>query len=213
MRLWDRAASKRDNVSSPLPAEVEAALRQHAPVGERIVWVGRPSVAHAVERKVRSRWQTATILGGGYSLLLGVAAAWLTGHIAWIALPLAWLTVCGCGLGVEWRHRERWVDALVHTAYAVTLYHALAVRTKPALQTCIVALADVEPRIDAGSGSDVADLVFARGDGSAGLEFVELPGAAPLKELVEKLKAAPEVMEQQYALLAQWAEIRKQAGG
>jgi len=192
---------------------VEAALSEHLPAGEFVVWAGRPSVAHAIERTVRSRWQTATILGGGYSVLLGGVAGWVTGHIAWMALPMAWLTVCGCGLVMEWRRGKRSADVLAHTVYAVTVHHALSVRTKPALQVRIAALADSDPRVDASSDSDTGDLVFLRSDGSAVVEFVEVPAAGELKELVDKLKAAPEVMEQQYALLAQWAEIGKQSGG
>jgi hypothetical protein len=192
-----------------MPPDLEVALRAQVPAGEQLVWVGGPSVGHAVERATSPGSQRATILGGGYSLLIGAVAAYVGGHFAWLALPAVWLTGCGLALYRQHRRRERLAEALAHTAYALTVRHVIIVQSKPALRLCTVPLSEVQPVRQSGSDPSVSDLLFNRAPGQPAAVFSDLQGASDVEAFVIKLKAAPEVMEEQFALVAQWAALRR----
>jgi hypothetical protein len=206
MQQTSAAASGRSQGAS-MPPALEAALRTQVPNGERIVWVGRPSVAHSVARAARAGWQRATILAGGYSLLIGGVATWITGQLAWMALPAVCLITCALGLRAEHQRGVRLADVLDHTAYALTTRHAMVVQSRPTVLLRSLPLSDVEPVRQAGPDPDVSDLVFKPGAGTPPLVFADLADTSDAQELVNRLKAAPEVMEQQFALVAQWAEL------
>jgi hypothetical protein len=192
-----------------MPPDLEVALRAHVPAGEQLVWVGRPSVGHAVERAGGLGAQRATILGGGYSLLIGAVGAYVSGHAAWLTIPTVWLTGCGLALYREYRRRQRLAVALAHTAYALTVRHAMVVQSKPALRLCTVPLSEVQPVRHSGSDPAVSDLLFNRAPGTPAAVFSDLEDATEVQAFVTRLKAAPEVMEQQFALVAQWAALRR----
>jgi hypothetical protein len=201
-------ASKSPSRSAQIPPELEVALRAHVPDREQLVWVGRPSIAHAVERATNPGMHRMTILGGGYSLLIGAVAAYVSGHLAWLAIPAVALTGCGLALYSDHRRRERLTEALAHTVYALTVRHAMIVQSKPALRLCTVPLSEVQPVRHSGSDPAVSDLLFNRAAGTPAAVFSDLEDAPDIQEFVTRLKTAPEVMEQQFALVAQWAALR-----
>jgi hypothetical protein len=94
-------------------------------------------------------------------------------------------------------------------AYAFTTRHALAVQTRPELRCRTVPLATSEVTLRAGADLDVRDLWLTPRDGSPPLVFSDLADCEDLHELVPKLKSAPDVMEQQIALVAEWAALHQ----
>jgi hypothetical protein len=191
-----------------MPADLELALRAHVPSGERIVWLGRPSVGHAVERAASDGWQRAAILGGGYGLLVGAAGAWISGHLAWLAIPALCFAACGVVMRRDHLRRKRLAALFEHTAYALTVHHAVVVRSQPTLELRTVALSDVQPLRKSGPRRGVADLVFKADAGAGAVVFADIEDASAVQQLAMKLKTTPEVMEQQFALVAQWAQLR-----
>lgn len=192
-----------------LPPEVESALQACVPSGERIVWYGRPAIQSAVAQQSRSGWQRAAILGGGYSVIGGCVAIWLTGDLRWLALPLLVLLVCGAGLWSDHRRNVRVARVLAHTVYALTVRHAVVVQTRPTVQHRTLALAGVQLARVRGDAPGVEDVIFQT-EGGQHLVFSDIEDAAAVEELVDGLKEAPEAFERQVDLLAQWAEIAKQ---
>lgn len=194
---------------SGLPQEVETALEANLPAGERVVWYGGPVVESAVEQQSRTGWQRAAILGGGYSVVGGCVALWITGDLRWLALPLIVLAVCAVGLFFDHRRNVRVADVLTHTVYVLTARRAMVVQTQPTVQSRTIALQGVQLHSIRGETPGVQDLIFQAEDGQH-LVFSDIADAATVEELVDRLKEAPEVFERQADLLAQWAEIAKQ---
>jgi hypothetical protein len=192
-----------------IPQEVETALRASAPEGESIVWYGSPVVERAVEQHSRSGWQRVAILGGGYSVVGSGVALWITGDIRWLVLPVVALAVCCVGLWSEHRRSARIASVLSHTAYALTVRHAVVVQTQPIVQRRTIALAGAQLVRVPGAAPGVEDVILQAKDGQH-LVFSDIADAAAVEELVDGLKAAPDAFEQQVNMLAQWAEIAKQ---
>ena len=195
--------------NSRVPREVEQALAAVVPSGEMVVWHGGPSVSHVVEREAKTGWQRAAILGGGYSVVGGCVAAWITGQPAWMAIPLAILAICGVGLFREHRRSARLAGVLAHTAYALTVHHAFVVQTRPSVQSRVIKLPGSQVMRCSSADAELSDLLFQASDGQH-LVFADIEGGAQVEALVEQLKSEPDAIAQQVHLVAQWGELYKQ---
>lgn len=96
--------------------------------------------------------------------------------------------------------------------YVLTVQRALVIRDQSELEVQAAKLSDVTPKLREGRSPAIRDVVLESSAGQAIVVFKDLEDGASACELITRLKAEPEAMDQQFALLEYWAKIRDGLG-